>query len=178
MLAQKYKTERLRPRPSSPFITPKDDQSTSMDSPHPVAKSPSKDGGSPNFKIFLTEYEDDLIRQVLLIYLFHFNSWCQLFRHYFHMMLSWKVYPNTSKLLTHILTDNLNFAVKSITSLWRVVMKKLGFSYKRTSKMRVSMDSTIFIAQRASYFRKLDGIHRSGHRYIISNSQFFFLFAF
>ncbi|CAF2602377.1 unnamed protein product [Rotaria sp. Silwood2] len=45
VLAQKYKTERLRPRSSSPFIAPKNDHFTSMDTPRAVAKSPLIHGG-------------------------------------------------------------------------------------------------------------------------------------
>ncbi|CAF0779792.1 unnamed protein product [Rotaria sordida] len=63
-LAQKYKTERLRPRSSSPFITPKNDHFTSMDTPRTAAKSPLKHGDGASLKISLTEYEEDLIRQV------------------------------------------------------------------------------------------------------------------
>ncbi|CAF3985209.1 unnamed protein product, partial [Rotaria sordida] len=45
VLAQKYKTERLRPRSSSPFITPKNDHFTSMDTPRTASQSPLKHGG-------------------------------------------------------------------------------------------------------------------------------------
>ena len=41
-------------------------------------------------------------------------------------------------------------------------MKKIGFSYTRTNKIRMPMDSIDFIVQRASYFRKLDEIRRNG----------------
>ncbi|CAF4571633.1 unnamed protein product, partial [Rotaria sp. Silwood2] len=136
VLAQKYKNERLRRRSSSPYTIPTIDQSRSTNTPRPAAKSPAKRGGPTNLKISLTEY-------------------------YFHLLLAEKIYPNTSKLLTRILIDNPNFPVKSITSLWRV-MKKIGFSYRRTSTICVPMDSTDFIAQRASYFRKLDEIRLSG----------------
>jgi len=74
VLAQKYKNERLRRRSSSPYTIPTIDQSRSMNTPRPAAKSPSKRGGPTNLKISLTEYEEDLIRLVLMIYLFHFNN--------------------------------------------------------------------------------------------------------
>ena len=110
VLAQKYKNERLRRRrSSSPYMVPRNDQSRSMNVPRPAAKSPAKRGGPISLKVSLTEYEEDLIRSVLLIYLSHFNNCPRLFRYYFHLLLPEKVYPNTGRLLTRILNDNPNF---------------------------------------------------------------------
>ncbi|CAF1496495.1 unnamed protein product [Rotaria sordida] len=60
-LAQRHKAERLRQRSSSPYATSKNDHSMNVDVARSVAKSPSKRGGPSNFKISLSEYEEDLI---------------------------------------------------------------------------------------------------------------------
>ena len=74
ILALKHKNERLRQRSSSPYTIPKTDQLKSTNTVRPAAKSPLKRGGFNSLKIYLTEYEEYLIRLVLLIYIFHFNS--------------------------------------------------------------------------------------------------------
>ncbi|CAF0959388.1 unnamed protein product [Didymodactylos carnosus] len=51
----------------------------------------------------------------------------------FHKILEEKQYPTLEKLLARLLKTNEDFALKSVTSLWRV-MKRLGFTHKRTSK--------------------------------------------
>ncbi|CAF3941892.1 unnamed protein product, partial [Rotaria sordida] len=63
-LAQRHKAERLRQRSSSPYATSKNDHSMNVDVARSVAKSPSKRGGPSNFKISLSEYEEDLISEI------------------------------------------------------------------------------------------------------------------
>lgn len=70
-------------------------------------------------------------------------------------MLGEKVYPTTTKLLRNLQEYDANFPISSETSLWRW-MKKLGFEYKRTSKVSIPLDSISFMAQRAKFFAKLD----------------------
>ena len=41
-------------------------------------------------------------------------------------------------------------------------MHRLGFSYKRTSKVQFALDDNCFVAQRAFYFRKLDELRKVG----------------
>ena len=40
-------------------------------------------------------------------------------------------------------------------------MKRLGFSYKQTSKVPIPLDSVSFVAQRAAYFRRLDELREA-----------------
>jgi hypothetical protein len=60
-----------------------------------------------------------------------------------------------------MLADDDDFPVHSPTILLRW-MKKLGFVYKRTSKVIVPMDSPSFMAARARYFRALDQLKSKG----------------
>jgi hypothetical protein len=76
-------------------------------------------------------------------------------------MLAEKIYPTTEKLLTRILDEDTAFPIRSTTTLWRW-MKKLGYQYKRTSKISITLDSLSFMAQRAKYFRTLDEIRNNG----------------
>jgi len=41
-------------------------------------------------------------------------------------------------------------------------MKKLGFEYKRTSKVVVPLDASFFMAARARYFATIDELRTSG----------------
>jgi hypothetical protein len=76
-------------------------------------------------------------------------------------MLSEKMYPTSSKLLSRLLQEDDTFPIQSRTTLWRW-MKKIGFEYKRTSKIPIPLDSLSFMAQRAKYFKKLDEIRSNG----------------
>jgi hypothetical protein len=60
-----------------------------------------------------------------------------------------------------MLANDDDFPVHSPTTLLRW-MKKLGFVYKRTSKVIVPMDSPSFMAARARYFRALDQLKSKG----------------
>jgi hypothetical protein len=60
-----------------------------------------------------------------------------------------------------MLADDDDFPVHSPTTLLRW-MKKLGFVYKRTSKVIVPMDSPSFMAARARYFRALNQLKSKG----------------
>jgi hypothetical protein len=43
-------------------------------------------------------------------------------------------------------------------------MKKLGFSYKRTSKVVVPLDAVFFMASRARYFAAIDEARSDGSK--------------
>lgn len=77
------------------------------------------------------------------------------------MILAEKKYPTTAKLLRSLQENDATFPIQSITTLWRW-MKRLGFEYKRTSKILIPLDSVSFMAQRAKYFAKLDEIRSNG----------------
>jgi hypothetical protein len=78
-----------------------------------------------------------------------------LFSYHVHLTLAERIYPTTEKVLSRILSDDPSFPIRSTTSLWRW-MKKLGFSYKRTSKIVVPLDALFFMAARARYFADTD----------------------
>jgi hypothetical protein len=65
--------------------------------------------------------------------------------------------------LDHILAEDVDFPVRSQTTLWRW-MRKIGFAYKRTSKVIVPLDSPSFMAARARYFRALDQLRSNGSK--------------
>jgi hypothetical protein len=44
-------------------------------------------------------------------------------------------------------------------------MKKLGFSYKRTSKVVVPLDAVFFMASRARYFAAIDEARSDGSKF-------------
>jgi hypothetical protein len=74
VLAQKYKNEHLRQRSTSSYTVPKNNQPRNTNTPRPDARLPGKRGSPSSLKISSTEYEEDLIRSILLIYLLHFKS--------------------------------------------------------------------------------------------------------
>ena len=59
--------------------------------------------------------------------------------------------------------DNPDFPVRSTTSLWRWI-KKLGFVYKRTSKVTVPLDGLSFMAARARYFTAFEKFRSNGSK--------------
>jgi hypothetical protein len=77
------------------------------------------------------------------------------FRYAAHQILARRTYPTTDLVLRQILNENPEFPIQAKTTLWRW-MKKLGFSYKRTSKIIVPLDAPSFMAARSRYFRALD----------------------
>jgi hypothetical protein len=78
-----------------------------------------------------------------------------MFSYHVHLILAERIYPNTEKVLNRILADDPGFPIRSVTSLWRW-MRKLGFTYKRTSKIVVPLDSLFFMSARARYFAAID----------------------
>ncbi|CAF3822537.1 unnamed protein product, partial [Rotaria sp. Silwood1] len=82
-------------------------------------------------------------------------------RFHVHSLLAVRIYPTTSKILVRILAENADFPIQSTTSLWRW-MKKLGFAYKRTSKVVVPLNTPTFMAARARYFAAIDELRASG----------------
>jgi hypothetical protein len=71
-----------------------------------------------------------------------------------------KTYPTTQILLDHLLALHPDFPIASRTSLWRY-MKKIGFRFKCTSKVKIPLDNVRFVAQRAHFFRKMDELRGS-----------------
>lgn len=110
----------------------------------PTASSPTRRSGRP--KMELTILEEDTIRLI------------------FHQLLKNKMYPTVENLLSTLLNENPEFPIKSKTSLRRK-MKELGFRYRETKKSKVLMDSIVFQAQRAAYFRKVDQLR--SNKYIL-----------
>jgi hypothetical protein len=103
----------------------------------PVPQPPLKKGHSGRRALVLSELGEDTIR------------------YHFHLMLAEKLYPTLTHLLARLHADHPDFPVRNETSLWRQ-LKRLGFSYKSTSKAIIPLDSPSFVAQRAYYFRMLD----------------------
>ena len=108
----------------------------------PRTKSPLKRGHSGRPAIILSEQAENAIRYT------------------FHAMLAEKVYPTTRTLLARLLNAHEDFPILSVTILWRH-MRRLGFSYKPTSKIPVLLDDVSFVAQRESYFRRLNELRKS-----------------
>jgi hypothetical protein len=69
--------------------------------------------------------------------------------------LAERIYPTINKVLIRIRAEDADFPIQSTTSLWRW-MRKLGFVYKRTSKVIVPLDTPTFMAARARYFAAID----------------------
>lgn len=86
-----------------------------------------------------------------------------LFSYHVHLTLAERIYPTTEKVLNRILADDPSFPIRSTTSLWRW-MKKLGFKYKRTSKIVVPLDALFFMAARARYFAAIDEARSDGSK--------------
>ena len=84
-------------------------------------------------------------------------------------MLSEKICPTSAKLLSRLLENDNSSPIQSRTTFWWW-MKKIGFQYKRTSKISIPLDSVSFLAQRAKYFRKLDEI-RSNEKFIYYHDE-------
>jgi len=82
-------------------------------------------------------------------------------RFQFHLLLAEKIYPTVYLLLERLLAAHSDFPIRSETSLRRH-MHRLGFSYQKTSKVKLALDDNTFVAQRASYFRKLTDLRQSG----------------
>ncbi len=72
-----------------------------------------------------------------------------------------KIYPTVSILLERLLAAHSDFPIRSETSLRRH-MHRLSFSYQKTRKVNLALDDNTFVAQRASYFRKLTDLRQSG----------------
>ncbi|CAF2985451.1 unnamed protein product [Rotaria sp. Silwood2] len=111
----------------------------------PVARPPRKLAHSGRPRIGLSEEEQENIR------------------YHVHLTLAERIYPTTEKVLNRILADDPGFPIRSTTSLWRW-MKKLGFSYKRTSKVVVPLDAVSFMASRARYFAAIDEARSDGSK--------------
>ncbi|CAF1119350.1 unnamed protein product [Adineta steineri] len=88
-------------------------------------------------KIILSEYGNNMLRYV------------------FHLVLSVKQYRTLLRLLTRLKEDLSDFTTNSIIILFKY-LKKLGFVYRKTALVKVILDSTYFIAERARYFYRLN----------------------
>src|SRR5689334_15950308 len=84
-----------------------------------------------------------------------------VYSYHVHLLLAERVYPTTYKILTRILDDEPDFPIRSVSALWRW-MKKLGFAYKKTSKVIVPLDSPFYMAARARYFAKISELRKNG----------------
>ncbi|CAF1317437.1 unnamed protein product, partial [Rotaria sp. Silwood1] len=109
----------------------------------PVAKTSRKSGHVGASSIVLTDDQKENIR------------------YHVHLLLAERVYPTTEQILNRILGDDPNFPIRSVTVLWRW-MKKLGFAYKKTSKVIVPLDSPFNMAARARYFAKISELRNNG----------------
>jgi len=84
-----------------------------------------------------------------------------IFRFHIHSLLAERIYPTVAKVLIRIRTTDADFPVQSSTTLWRW-MRKIGFKYQRTSKVKVPLDTLPFMAARARYFACLDELRSAG----------------
>ena len=84
-----------------------------------------------------------------------------VYSYHVHQLLAERVYPMTYKILTRILDDDPDFPIRSVSVWWRW-MKKLGFAYKKTSKVIVPFDSPFYMAARARYFAKINELRKNG----------------
>ncbi|CAF1515284.1 unnamed protein product [Adineta steineri] len=94
-------------------------------------------------KIILSEYGKNMLRYV------------------FHSVLSEEHYQTLLRLLTRLKKDLPDFTTNSITTLFKY-LKKLGFVYRKTASMKIILDSTYFIAERARYFHRLNVLEEEG----------------
>ncbi|CAF3934653.1 unnamed protein product [Rotaria sp. Silwood1] len=104
--------------------------------------SPVGRSGRP--KVQLTMFEQDTIRLI------------------FHQLLQDKVYPTLENLLSTLLNQHPDFPIKSKTSLYRQ-LKILGFTYRKTKKAKILLDSVALQAQLAAYFRKMDQLRSNNY---------------
>ncbi|CAF2098838.1 unnamed protein product [Rotaria magnacalcarata] len=130
-------TRRLRHPRSQTVSSTSSSNDNIMDLATPVARPPRKLAHSGRPRIGLSEQEQENIR------------------YHVHLTLAERIYPTTEKVLNRILANDPNFSIRSTTSLWRW-MKKLGFTYKRTSKVVVPLDALFFMTARARYFTDID----------------------
>ncbi|CAF3331791.1 unnamed protein product, partial [Rotaria sp. Silwood2] len=110
-----------------------------------VPRSPRKLSNSGRSSILLTEQQQETIR-------FHIHS-----------LLAERIYPTIDKILARILAEDSDFPIQATTSLWRWV-RKIGFVYKRTSKVVVPLDTPSFMAARVRYFAAIDELHNNGSK--------------
>ncbi|CAF3290193.1 unnamed protein product [Rotaria sp. Silwood2] len=78
-----------------------------------------------------------------------------------HVGASTIVLTDDQKENIRILGDDPDSPIRSVTVLWRW-MKKLGFAYKKTSKVIVLLDSPFNMATRARYFAKSNELRNNG----------------
>ena len=81
------------------------------------------------------------------------------FRFHIHSLLAERIYPTIDKILARILAEDSDFPIQATTSLWRWV-RKIGFVYKRTSKVVIPLDTPSFMAARACYFAVIDELRK------------------
>ncbi len=74
-----------------------------------------------------------------------------------------QIYSTIKKILIRILAEDADFPIQATTLLWWW-MRKLGFVYKRTSKVIVPLDTPTFMAARARYFAAIDELRTSGSK--------------
>ena len=84
-------------------------------------------GRSDRPKVQLRMFEQDTIRLI------------------FHQLLQDKMYPTLQNLVSTLLSQYLDFSIRSKTSLYRQ-LKVLVFTYRQTKKAKILLDSVTFQA--------------------------------
>lgn len=98
--------------------------------------SPKKLGHSGRLSVVLSEDGNSLIRLI------------------FHTLLSERQYPTLRRILKRLQHDAPDFPINNIATLSKN-LKQLGYVYRRTSSVKLPLDSTYAIAERARYFNRL-----------------------
>ena len=105
--------------------------------------SPGKRGHRGSMAIILSEEAKNMIRFT------------------FHLLLSENQYPTLRRLLQRLKQDIPDFPINNITTLSKH-LKELGFAYKRTSSIKIILDSNYCMAERARYFYHLNKLEQEG----------------
>ena len=78
-------------------------------------------------------------------------------------MFAERICPTTNKVLNRILMDDSDFPVRSKTLLRRWI-EKLGFVYRRVSKVTVPLGGLSVMAARTHYFTGIEKFRSSGSK--------------
>ena len=77
----------------------------------------------------------------------------------FHLLLTERVYPTLDRMMVRLLVDFPEFPIKSKTVLSKE-LKQMGFVYRKISKIKAPLESTVCMSQRARYFRRIDELQK------------------
>ncbi|CAF1567747.1 unnamed protein product [Didymodactylos carnosus] len=78
-----------------------------------------------------------------------------MLRYEFHLLLAERQYPTLDLLMVRLLADFPDFPTKSNTTLSNQ-LKEMGIVYRKTSTIKIPLESTYFMSQTAKYFRHID----------------------